>query len=178
MKIRQGFVSNSSSSSFVVAFTREPKSVDDVKEMMFAERQEFSSPWNWEDKYWPTEDVAITIWNAIQNQKSNQKTEMLDSIRHGWFEIYGKLKGHADYNYDNDIDWNTEEGRQKYNDEAKKRDNENEKRAKAILKQFMKDNSDATFYVFEFSDNDGSYFSALEHGNVFRKLNHIQTSYH
>ena len=35
MKIRNGFVSNSSSSSFVVAFPRKPKTQNDVMKMMF-----------------------------------------------------------------------------------------------------------------------------------------------
>lgn len=35
MKIRLGFVSNSSSSSFVVAFPRVPESAEDVQEMVF-----------------------------------------------------------------------------------------------------------------------------------------------
>ena len=39
MKIRTGFVSNSSSSSFVVAFSHRPKSVKDLKEMMFGKQE-------------------------------------------------------------------------------------------------------------------------------------------
>ena len=37
MKIRLGFVSNSSSSSFVVAFPRVPRSAKDVQEMVFGD---------------------------------------------------------------------------------------------------------------------------------------------
>ncbi|HMZ46899.1 MAG TPA: gliding motility-associated C-terminal domain-containing protein [Chitinophagaceae bacterium] len=37
MKIRNGFVSNSSSSSFIVLFPKEPKNATDVKNMLFKE---------------------------------------------------------------------------------------------------------------------------------------------
>ena len=33
-------------------------------------------------------------------------------------------------------------------------------------------------YIFEFSDNDGSYNAALEHGNLFNKLKYIRISKH
>jgi hypothetical protein len=35
MKIRNGFVSNSSSSSFVVAFPKKPETIEELKHMMF-----------------------------------------------------------------------------------------------------------------------------------------------
>lgn len=40
MKIRSGFVSNSSSNSFIVIFPTEPKSVDDVKNFLFDKEDE------------------------------------------------------------------------------------------------------------------------------------------
>lgn len=46
MKTRHGFVSNSSSSSFVVAFPSKPKTVDEVMEMMFAGQEGGVNPWS------------------------------------------------------------------------------------------------------------------------------------
>ncbi len=177
MKIRTGFVSNSSSSSFVVAFPSEPKNASDVKEMMFEKNQkEFSAPYSYSDDYdfWTTDEIAETIWNNIKDQTSNSNEPILEAIQNGWFDNYGKLKGHVDH-------WNDSEFKTSRNyipEEYEKIDIENKKRAKKIVDQFKKDNPNTEIYVFEFSDNDGLYFSALEHGDVFRKLKHIQTSYH
>ena len=38
--------------------------------------------------------------------------------------------------------------------------------------------TDIVLYCFEYSDNDGSYSAALEHGDLFRKLKHITISNH
>ena len=47
MKIRNGFVSNSSSSSFIVAFPEKPKSAEHVRKMMFGDETDFPNPYIW-----------------------------------------------------------------------------------------------------------------------------------
>ena len=42
MKIRNGFVSNSSSSSFVVAFPKMPKDVQELKQILFWDQQSYT----------------------------------------------------------------------------------------------------------------------------------------
>ena len=39
-------------------------------------------------------------------------------------------------------------------------------------------NESGVLYIFEYSDNDGSYSSALEHGDLFAKLKHVRISKH
>lgn len=188
MKIRNGFVSNSSSSSFVVAFPREPKSVEDVKEMVFGEKERFENPYadlQWRPnstESWSADEVAKTIWEDIKEQKVNDIKAITESVSNGWFDDFDDLPGHdSDEKWKKvrELNWNDPEDNKKIQaiwDESEK---ENEKRAKKISKRFREVvGKEAQIYVFEFSDNDGEYFCALEHGEVFRNLPNIRTSYH
>lgn len=67
MKVRQGYVSNSSSSSFFVAFGDPPESVEELKEMLFGD----VSHYHWDgdlDEMIPTIDIAKVIWHDMQPQ--------------------------------------------------------------------------------------------------------------
>lgn len=77
MKIRQGFVSNSSSSSFVVAFPEQPKSSEDVLEMMF--------PGNSPDEvisiydYSKTcKEIADRVWQDVEKQLAKEPEDSDD----------------------------------------------------------------------------------------------------
>ena len=75
MKIRNGFVSNSSSSSFVVAFPKKPKSFDDVYEMMFYGKEGSIQPFTSfsEISY---KKIAMRVWDDIKStDKSKNKSD-------------------------------------------------------------------------------------------------------
>ena len=81
MKIRQGFVSNSSSSSFVVAFPTTPKSVLEVQKIVFGEQQEYHNPFYYNKnntKYWSTKDVTETLFSGMGSPAT--KEEMIESV--------------------------------------------------------------------------------------------------
>lgn len=65
MKIRNGFVSNSSSSSFIVAFPKKPKSQADVLEMMFKDKNETVKPY---DHELSAENVAAIVFADLQGK--------------------------------------------------------------------------------------------------------------
>jgi hypothetical protein len=65
MKIRNGFVSNSSSSSFVVAFPSEPKNYDNVFEMMFHGKEGGISIYDTEGM--SHSQIADRVWRDIEN---------------------------------------------------------------------------------------------------------------
>ncbi|KKK77527.1 hypothetical protein LCGC14_2852710, partial [marine sediment metagenome] len=57
MKIRQGFISNSSSSSFIVAFPKIPKNQNELQTMLFGDKESYGTPW----QNWPAQQVASTV---------------------------------------------------------------------------------------------------------------------
>ncbi len=67
MKIRNGFVSNSSASSFVVILPRRPESAADVESIFFPEGFDNRS-WDYEDKVTGAL-LAETIWADIVKQR-------------------------------------------------------------------------------------------------------------
>jgi len=76
MKTRNGFVSNSSSSSFVVAFPKEPKSFEDVFQMMFNSKEGRIQFYDFIDGMSYTQ-IATRVWGDLQ--KKYDKNNILEN---------------------------------------------------------------------------------------------------
>jgi len=180
MKIRQGFVSNSSSSSFIVKFPRVPNSVDDVRELLFGDKTKYCSPYG--DNMWDVDKVSETVFNDIQEQEKNKIEDAIQLLSHSHkcpieYDDYQKIPGEwksMDYGaYDKACkDWAKEEFEEFYSLKRVRRD----KIAKIEGADIS--GSGDVIYIFSYSDNDGQYFSDLEHGGLFEKLEHITISQH
>jgi hypothetical protein len=73
MKLRSGFVSNSSSSSFIIGFNKRPDTVEELREMMFNELVE------WDGDYlgtYPTTEIAEAIFDELTVQDPNEFGEV------------------------------------------------------------------------------------------------------
>jgi len=175
MKIRNGFVSNSSSSSFLVLFPRKPESVEDVITMLFDEDQEFYG------QNYPVKTVAETVWSDICDQKINDIKEAQEELSYGSVDSPNAPR-YSDFSHIKD--W---EKQWKAYDKAKA------KFAKKAMEEFLsikkirklklqkisnKPIDDLFLYIFHYADEDGSYGSALEHDGLFNKVKHIRISKH
>ena len=167
MKIRNGFVSNSSSSNFVVAFPAVPKSTEDVKNLLFGEAEIWPIHRGVIDVQILTSQLAEIIWADIQAQIANNKRSILKAIDEGWFDGAPQYNEHRfrKEGDDKEIDWD------KYGKERNAV-------AKQIRDKFLKDNPNSFVYVFEYGDNDGDTFVALEHEEVFSALPYLRISCH
>lgn len=74
MKIRNGFVSNSSSSSFVVAFPKKPETVEEVKDMLFGNGYDLDEGYDYPfDSGEPIKNICSYILNDVNNFTLNEE---------------------------------------------------------------------------------------------------------
>jgi len=158
MKIKFGFVTNSSSSSFIVAWDKEVKTFEDVKKYM---------------SFATTEQIQA-IFNDIQNQ-----------------EPLILIPGNFDFDFNdvlkritNEVSNIVESGYFPGRDNTRTQeswdllDKRNSTAALELTNQFIKEAKGKVIYQFRFSDEDGNFWSSMEHGDLFRNLQHLTISHH
>jgi hypothetical protein len=91
MKIRNGFVSNSSSSSFLVAFPEEPKCVEDVIEMVFKDIKEIENDgYMPSPEYFSSEQLAETIFDDIKRNGALTKERIYEMDEYNFWNGYSR----------------------------------------------------------------------------------------
>jgi hypothetical protein len=81
MKIRNGFVSNSSSSSFVLVFDKKPKSVDEVQTILFGDKKTITMY----DQTITTKDASIVISQDVREKKRATLKDVIDTFKHRYY---------------------------------------------------------------------------------------------
>lgn len=90
MKIRSGFVSNSSSSSFVVVLEKKPKSPEELKNVLFKDEKIVT----YDDYSKTTEEVSQRVFNDIKSFEKDSSM-LLEKIIEGldnWGRGYNRYK--------------------------------------------------------------------------------------
>lgn len=199
MKIRNGFVSNSSSSSFIVGFTKIPETKGQLLDVMFPKDLEYL------DGETSVISIINRVWKDLENAKPMTKEEIVEELCCGTYEDYyysdwehdalqkeeTKKLEEIDKRYGKKYgctwggDWT------KYEDWGKERREvmdkyweDEEKLTLKKAKEFMKEElttsewKDKMVVKFEYGDHDGTFGGHLEHGDIFRNLPHVRVSKH
>jgi len=174
MKIRHGFVSNSSSSSFIVAFEQRPRTLHDLQGVLFDEDQTHYCSSCYEDS-WGVASIAEAVNVQFRKQEPLDLDGVIEVVCSGYIHhIHRILEREFPYRYDPN---ETHEERRVYLEkrEARERELAHEFITDWMLKPEVRGKE---LYVFEFSDGDGPMNRAMEHGDLFKNLPHIHVSHH
>lgn len=173
MKIKTDFVTNSSSSSFIVAFPKKVKTLHDIIDFI------------------PTK-YSETVCNDALQQKPrliNDSEKLLkwvaDELRKGspvgapecdadswrFDKMVLKREGISKEGYIENHVWR----RIIYDESKLKRNSHNLQ----IAKQFLETIPNGHYiYLFSYGDDSGEYYAEMEHNDIFRNLPRIQISKH
>ena len=148
MKTRTGFVSNSSSSSFIVIMDKKPKSAKELQKAMFGDKENmiaYGTPI-------PTKQAAESVFKSLRKQKPLPIRKAIMLLETGVVERGGK----SIYPHDAES-------------------SEDMQRVMAELANLAKGRQ---VFAFTYSDNDGNFESTMEHGDIFRNFDHFVVSHH
>lgn len=163
-------MSNSSSSSFVVAFPENVKTTEEVKKYLFGDLEHVE----YYDYGTSTLEAAKCIADDMKGQRGGKK-RIQDALRGGYqhgapdFENFRipDPSNPQKRKWDLEIDWKAYEKATKAFE-------------KELYENFMKQVPEGyKVYTFHYSDNDGAFFCTMEHGDVFDAAAvHLRISHH
>ena len=183
MKIKAGFVPNSSSSSFLVAWPKRIESIEDVFTYISPEdkaKQVFEDSIHQRNIFVVNADNNELISYIIQEFYCGY----IDEI---WEPYFGRSETEIfDYglfrkNFLNRHQITAKELRDNHTYENLLWEEQRIYReilAKEIALKFCRDNCNHLLYKFDYGDEDGDFFSEMEHGDTFINLPHIKINKH
>ena len=199
MKVRNGFVSNSSSSSFILKFDKIPETKEELRIMLYGENPPIFTA-HWDDDAISTEQVASIIFNDIESAHIMDIDDVISQIRSEvYFSEYSGSEGRDfvvgseyidefDKIYDaivqkdktfSKMRWVEKNSDISWEDHHKEMD-EMAKPLLDIIEKIIRDKytKGEMFIETEYSDNDGQVFSYIEHSDVLNPIMVQRFSHH
>lgn len=159
MKIRNGFVSNSSSSSFILAFKNMPKSVAELQKMLFNDDCIF----RYYEKSYSTEEISKIIFSDVQSALKVNVPEIAEEIRQG--EVNTTTREKPKYSeLDNDA-WEMYEIKSKLF-------------SLQLAIDFVEEHPNGKYVILEYGDEVSGIFSVIEHGGIFDNIPNMRVNKH
>jgi hypothetical protein len=159
MKIRRGFVSNSSSSSFLVGFKKKPATKEELHKVLFGTTETHTvQPYKFV-KAFDSGDLAGRIFDDLCVQEPLTEAQAEEEFSSGYFPGYPEHDFGTTY------------------DEIERQVSAAASRKwPQIWAKLTRDG--AGVYTFSYSDNAGDMETTLEHGDLFARLPHVVISHH
>ncbi len=207
MKIRNGFVSNSSSSSFILKLPFYPESYDDMRKILLGDTDPLVIC-NYDDEAYPTKMVVDIIYKDVVREIGPTKKKSIEHVDIA-SEIYVSEYSLDDYDEKVKREYRIEyfelkkefrkiekekeemlRSSEMFNKDFSSRWKASEKyrdksdiigdKMKDIIVKSIKEASVSTdiFITLSYSDNDGSMMSFIEHGNVLDPITVVKISHH
>ena len=188
MKTRNGFVSNSSSSSFVVCFPKTPKTLLELHKMLFGQKTYFNNPYTFSSDdpgSFSSLDISERVWKDFQGQKPMTLAKIAEQISEhttGGYQL--EIEPPPEYPR-----WPIlpksltmeERAAHPLTIEYRKKFDEYEASYKSWSKKAAKEftsKQKGKYYCFSYDDHSGPMITAMEHGNLFEKLHFVRISNH
>lgn len=196
MKIRQGFVANSSSSSFLLGLDRKPRSIRELQKLLFGDMEYLQY---YENSY-KTKDVATIIFKDLRKARPLSTRRIAGVVDSGYFPGYPdrwnrkrpsdrlKRQFHEQFPEYDDKYWEMDKITNKMAKQLaekihlvnKKERAEDEAELEKAVDKYMRQSVLPKFkgkkvYTLEYADDTHGH---IEHGDVFSNIPHIRISHH